>query len=308
MNPLTLRDMEYIVAVAQHGHFGRAAKQCHVSQPALSAQIKKVEELLGVTLFNRDTKVVTITELGAEFVRQAQVVLLEGERLVKIAAQKHEPLVGTLRVGAIATLGPYLMPHLLAPLRKRFPKLELRIREGHTDKLLEDMRFGRIDAVLLSPPVSQAGIAERELFFEPFFLACSSSHEFADRKSVSRRDLNAARMLFLEEGNCLAEQTLNLCPSKRRNEELDFHATSLETLRHMIALGQEYSLVPALAVDKRMGSLVSYIPFAEKEVGRMISLVWPRMSPHETSLALLADFVRTHVPDSVEARGSFYKV
>src|SRR5688572_13774009 len=260
ISSLTLRDLEYLISVADQLHFGKAAESCHVSQPALSMQIRKIEDFLGLQLFERTNRNVVITPTGEAVARQARIVLEEAQKIATLAQTRGEPLSGALRLGAIATLGPYLMPHLLGPLRRHFPKLELLMKEGLTDELIEDLRDGALDAVLAAPTFNTDGLKVIPLFEEPFLLAAPKKHELTLKPALRAKDLNSADMVLLEDGHCLRNQTIEVCPSNRRGKFREFQATSLETLRHLVAAGFGYSLIPRLAVDAsdRLKNLVTY--------------------------------------------------
>lgn len=296
---LTLRDLQYVVAVADHAHFGKAARSCHVSQPALSGQIKKIEDYLGVALFEHGMRGVTTTAVGQAVVHQARIVLEEAEKILSAAKSPADPLVGPFRLGAIATLGPYLLPHLLGPLRKAFPKLELRLREGLTDPLLEELRAGRLDAVLAARTFPEEGLHVLPLFNEPFLLAAPNDHPLGRRPSVKASDLDAADMVLLEDGHCLRDQTLAICPPNRRGHAKELLVTSVETLRHLVASGAGYTLIPLLAVneDKRLKPLVRYRRVEGKNTGRSVVLVCRDRFPRKREVEILADFVRTHLPN-----------
>src|SRR5215475_1575985 len=295
---LTLRDLQYLVAVADHAHFGKAAAACNVSQPALSAQIRKIEDVLSVQLFERTNRRVTITPSGKAVSDQARVVLEEAAKIGGITRSAQEPLAGPLRVGAIATVGPYLLPHLLAPLRKRYPKLELFLREGLTEQLLGELRTGQLDAVIASNTFVDSTLRVIPLFFEPFVLAAPRTHKLATKEHIDRRDLNAERMLLLEDGHCLRDQTLDLCPANRRGHFRQFQATGLETLRHLVATGSGYTLIPALAVsdDKMLKSLICYQRFDDKAIGREIVLACRNRFGRMIDIDALAHFIRNNLP------------
>jgi LysR family hydrogen peroxide-inducible transcriptional activator len=303
ISSLTLRDLEYLVAVADRRHFGKAADACHVSQPALSAQIRKIEDFLGVQLFERSNRSVVITPIGEQVSRQARVVLEEAGKIAVLVQETSEPLSGALRLGAIATLGPYLMPHLLSPLRKQFPKLELLMKEGLTDELIEDLRNGALDAVLAAPTFDTDGLKVIRLFEEPFLVAAPKTHAFASRSSVRAKDLNSEDMVLLEDGHCLRNQTVEVCPTNRRGKFREFQATSLETLRHLVASGFGYSLMPRLAVDSndRLKNLITYRPFEGKPVGRTIVLVCRERFGRMNDIEALAQFIRENLPRGVVA-------
>ncbi len=298
---LTLRDLQYLVSVADHGHFGKAAASCHVSQPTLSAQIRKIEEVLSAQLFERSNRSVAITPQGQAVVNQARLVLEEAEKIPELTRSARQPLSGSLRLGVIATVGPYLMPHLLAPMRKTFPKLELFLREGLTEELLAELKAGRLDAVIASDTFDDPTLRILPLYFEPFVLAAPTGHPLTAKTSIGRRDLNSNDMVLLEDGHCLRDQSLDICPSNRRGHIRQFHATSLETLRHLVATGSGYTLVPELAVreDKQLKPLMVYRRFGEKGIGRNIILVCRKRFARMADIDTLASLVRDHLPASV---------
>lgn len=273
-NWITLRDIEYLLAVAKFGHFAKAAEACHVSQPALSTQVRKFEERLGVKIFERDNRSVKITEKGKEILVQAQRIVEEASLLIESSKNRDEILVGKFRLGAIATVGPYLLPQILLPLKKAFPKCELFLEEGLTDGLLQRLESGDLDAVIAADTFSSERFIKIPLYFEPFMVATPKGHPLENKKQISPRDLDAKDMVLLADGHCLSDQVLQLCPKGKGVKRDSFQTTSLETLRHLVATGAGYTLIPKMAVSKNYGldSLISYIPL-EKEVGREIVLV-----------------------------------
>jgi LysR family hydrogen peroxide-inducible transcriptional activator len=298
ISALTLRDLEYVVTLAEQRHFGRAAIHCHVSQPALSEQIRKVEDFLGVRLFERSNRQVVLTKLGEQIAQQCRVVLDEARKVAEIAQQQAEPLTGRFVLGAISTLAPYYLPYVIGPVRKRFPKLELRLKEGMTNALLTDLRAGSIDGVLASPTFRDNTLVSFELFFEPFMLAAPEGHPIAEKDRLKPSDLQASEMVLLEDGHCLKDQTLALCPANRRGNIRHFQITSIETLRHMVASGLGYTLIPLLAMtdDAKFRRLIRYQKFVGKPVGRSIVLVCRRSYPRIKDMELLARFLRDQQP------------
>jgi LysR family hydrogen peroxide-inducible transcriptional activator len=301
ISSLTLRDLEYMVAVADQRHFGKAAESCNVSQPALSAQIRKIEDFLGLQLFERSNRTVVITPVGELVARQARVVLEEAQKIATLAQARNQPLSGSLRLGSIATLGPYLMPHLLGAIRKAFPKLELLMKEGFTDNLIADLRTGALDAVLAAPTFNSDGLKVIPLFHEPFLLAAPKGHELASKQPLRVKDLHSEDMVLLEDGHCLRDQAIDVCPSNRRGKFREFHATSLETLRHLVATGFGYSLIPRLAVasNDRLKNLIRYRQFEGKPVGREIVLVCRERFGRIEDIDALTAFIREHLPEGV---------
>jgi len=246
---LSLRDLEYITAVAEHLHFGRAALSCGVSQPTLSGQLRKLEEFLGVEIFERSPRGVLVTRRGAEVVAQAKRIIAEARRLFEVVRIGAEPLTGTLRLGVISTLGPYLVPFLLKPLRARYPELKLLLTEGHTRVLVRQLEEGELDALLAASPVSEAELTELPLFREELALAVPRDHPLAQTEQVNPEDIPVAELILLAEGHCLREQAMQLCPSRLREGSSDLQAASLETLRQMIAAGSGVSFMPQLAIQ-----------------------------------------------------------
>jgi LysR family hydrogen peroxide-inducible transcriptional activator len=273
---MTLRDIEYLLAVAEHHHFGNAARAVHVSQPALSAQVRKFEERLGTQIFERSNKKVLITPLGELVLRAARGVVREAEAVLAAAHShlEHRPLRGDFRLGAIATVGPYLLPRILSPLRKEFPEARLLLTEGLTDTLIHDLRKGALDAVIASPTFNAKGLKSFPLYFERFMLAIPKGHELAERPLIRAADLDPAQMVLLQDGHCLSDQAIGFCSFNRRGNIRQGQATSLETLRHLVATGIGYTLVPSLAVgmDRALKSLISYKDFEDEKIGRKISL------------------------------------
>jgi LysR family hydrogen peroxide-inducible transcriptional activator len=297
---LSLRDLEYALAVAQTRHFGRAAERCGVSQPALSEQVRKLEGLLGVELFERNRRGVDVTPRGEALLARAERVLSEAHGLLEVAHGTAEPLESTLRLAAIQTLGPYYLPYLLRCTRHAFPQLKLRLREGQTEALLDILRNGATDLVLAALPIAADGLTTMKLFREPFLLVCPVGHRLGTVPQVGLRDLAADGLILLEEGHCLREHALSLCAGAAPTARL---ATSVETLWHMIASGEGYSLLPALSLVGRgaMEELVVCRALNEPEAGRTIALVWRATDPRGASMRRLADLLRQHLPEGVTA-------
>jgi len=302
VSALSLRDLEYVVAVARERHFGRAAESCGIGQATLSEQVRKLESILGVTLFERTKRKVELTVRGEAILEQAEALLGDARRLLDDARRSAEPLSGELRLGAIATLGPYYLPSVIALGRRHFPRLALRLREATTDNLLLALRHGELDAILVALPVPMDGLVAEPLFFEPFLCACSSEHELARRERVHLRDLKRGPLLLMEDGHCLRDQTVSLCrhsplPSESR------YASSLEMLRHMIAAGEGISLIPLLAAGEHttMHDLISYRELEDTRAGRSIALVWRATETRAKDLRDIAAFMRAELPSGLRA-------
>lgn len=286
--PMNLRDLRYLVAVAEQRHFGRAAEACFVSQPTLSTQLKKLEEFLGVTLVERNNRQVMLTPVGESIVAQAQRVLRESNQLVGIAEAHRDPYGGDFRLGIIPTIAPYLLPKILTPLRKAFPDLRLQLTESQTAVLTQMLKGGELDAVILALPMEDDHITEALLYREPFYMAVSRQHAHAKRKSVGLSDLDGEDVLLLEDGHCLRDQALAVCNSHNAVENTNFRATSIETLRQMVAANVGITLMPELAMTAR-GSGIKYIPFKGKAPAREVGLCWRGTSTRE---ALLQDMAK----------------
>ncbi len=286
--PMNLRDLRYLIAVAEHRHFGRAAEACFVSQPTLSTQLKKLEEFLGVTLVERNNRQVMLTSVGESIVQQAQRVLRETNQLVAIAEAHRDPYGGEFRLGLIPTIAPYLLPKILTPLRKAFPNLRIQLTESQTAVLTQMLKGGALDAVILALPMEDDQITEVLLYREPFYMAVSKQHPHAKRKSVGLADLDGEDVLLLEDGHCLRDQALAVCNSHNAVENTNFRATSLETLRQMVSANVGITLMPDLAKVGR-GTGINYIPFKGKPPARDIGLCWRGTSTRE---ALLQDMAK----------------
>ena len=254
---MTLTELRYIVAVAREKHFGKAAETCYVSQPTLSVAIKKLEDELEVKLFERSAGDVTVTPLGQEIVRQAQMVLEQAAGIKEIAKRGQDPLAGPLALGVIYTIGPYLLPDLVRQAIERTPQMPLVLQENFTARLLEMLRTGEIDCAILAEPFPDTALATAALYDEPFLAAVPSTHPLAERDFVTSQDLKQENMLLLGTGHCFRDHVLEVCPEFARlssNTEgirKSFEGSSLETIKHMVAAGMGVTLVPRLSVPKR---------------------------------------------------------
>ena len=274
---MNIRDLRYFVAVAELGHFGKAAEQCFVSQPTLSGQIKKLEEELGVQLFERTNRRVVLTDAGQQIQPLAQRILREVESVKEIADSTKDPLSGRFKLGAFPTLATYIFPELVPALKKLAPKLRLILIEEKTAVLLEQLRTGQIDAALLALPIHDDYFLSQKLFDDEFMLAVPKDHELAAAKKVDQAMLAQQRLLLLEEGHCLRDQALEVCQLHGLGEEQDFRATGLETLRQMVRAGTGITFMPKIAVKEKERGL-HYIPFKKPAPIRTIGLVWRKTS------------------------------
>lgn len=292
---MNLRDLKYIITVAETLNFNRAAELCFVSQPSLSKQIQKVEEEIGVMIFERTNRKVRLTPAGEQIVQRARDALREAEAIRQIAREASDPLSGEFRLGIIPTVAPYLLPRLMPLLHRQLPRLKLYLYEGHTETIVQQLLHGELDAVLLALPLSHDELEEAELYAEPFLLAVPEKHRLAERKRVSIGDLSREALLLLEDGHCLREQALQVCRMGNSAEDGQFRATSLETLRQMVASGSGITLMPLLAAEKT--SRLRYVPFKEPAPSRQIGLAWRKTSPRRKLLEKMAAHIRKEMKD-----------
>lgn len=293
---MNLRDLRYLVAVADHRHFGRAAEACFVSQPTLSTQIKKLEEELGVELVERNPRRIMLTAVGEQVVDRARDVLREADSIAEIARRAVDPGSGTLRLGLFPTLGPYLLPHVVPAIHRRYPQLELLLVEEKTEEVLRQLRAGLLDAAILAMPADDGQLHEEPLFEEVFVLAVPADHVLAGSdEPVPAGVLNGERVLLLDEGHCLRDQALSVCSTAGASERSGFRATSLETLRQMVAAGVGMTLLPRLAVSPPVPASedVAIRPFAAPAPSRRIAMYWRATSPFRTLLPELAALFRS---------------
>lgn len=274
---MTLTELRYIVAVAQHQHFGRAADACHVTQPTLSLGIKKLEEELGVELFERGARnEVRITPLGERIVEQAQRVLDQASVIKQLASNLQNPLFGPLRLGAIYTIAPYLLPELIPRIHKRAPEMPLLIEENYTAVLSEQLRQGRLDVIIIALPFTEPGIVTQALYDEPFMVATPKDHPCAKRKQVETAELANESLLLLGPGHCFRDQVLQTCPSCQTSGSLQqgLAGSSLETIRHMVATGAGITVLPSTSAHASKNTLLSLVPFKKPVPTRRVALAW----------------------------------
>jgi len=290
---IKLKDLRYLVAVADTRHFGRAAEKCFVSQPTLSAQLKKLEDYLGVQLIERQPKNVSLTEAGEQIVSRARRMLEASEEVVTLARAHRDPLAGRLRVALLPTIGPYLLPRVSQPIRKGLPRLELRLYEYQTEQILERLESGDIDLGVLALPIAADGFETQELFTEPFVVAMPDHHRLAKRDHVKIDDLNGETLLLLEDGHCLRDQALEVCSRVNLHEKQDFRATSLETLRQMVATGAGVTLLPELASRGAYGNAkgVTIRPFTRPAPSRQVGGVWRKTSARRVAIDAMCKII-----------------
>ncbi|HEY3850799.1 MAG TPA: LysR substrate-binding domain-containing protein [Steroidobacteraceae bacterium] len=298
---MNLKDLKYLVALADTGHFGRAAERTFVSQPTLSAQLKKLEDYLGVKLVERQPKNVQLTDVGKQIVVRARRMLNEGDEIVALARDNTNPLSGKLKLALIPTVGPYLLPRVMQKIRKAIPDLKLMLYEHQTESLLKRLRDGEIDLGVVALPVEDEGLESRELYQEAFMVALPNHHPLAQKSTVKVQDLKDQTLLLLEDGHCLRDQALEVCSRVDIREPEDFRATSLETLRQMVMAGLGITLMPELAVDPPFGSQrgLTVRQFGKPAPMRTVGAVWRKTSTRSAAIEAVCDVVH----DVVAAKG-----
>jgi len=298
---MTLQELKYLVALADHGHFGKAAESCFITQSTLSTQIKKLEDFLGVTLFDRSLKRVTPTPIGKEILQAARNIVEEADRIRELAKHAQDPMSRTIHLGVIPTLGPYYLPHALTLVHKKHPGLRMLLREEMTPQILEHLLDGKLDAGLLALPVTDDSLRVEPLFYEPFYAALPAGHALAKHAVLKVSDIMGEKLLLLDEGHCLRDQALDVCGSGSRGRE-EVRATSLETLRQMVGMGLGLTLLPALSVDagpRVNRKAVEVRPFKTPPPGRTIALVWRKRAPFPETFERLAQTLKNSLPDEV---------
>jgi len=291
---ISLRSLGYLVSLAEERHFGRAADRCFVSQPTLSAQVKKLEEQLGGQLVERTQRRVMMTTLGSEVVERARRVLQGVEEIVTLTESRQDPLAGELRLGLIPTVAPYLLPRVAAVLKKRLPRLRLMLLELQTEELLQQLRQGSLDMAILARPFADEGLTSEDLYQEDFLVALPGDHKLARQEHISIADLDDQTVLLLAEGHCLRDQALEVCGRVSVREPQDFRATSLETLRQMVAAGIGMTLLPALAIDEDASpeSSLAVRPFNAPRPNRMITAAWRGTSARTATMHQVGEVIR----------------
>jgi LysR family hydrogen peroxide-inducible transcriptional activator len=294
MSDLKLKDLRYLVAVADSRHFGRAAERCCVSQPTLSAQLKKLEQYLGVQLIERAPNNVTLTAAGEQIVSRARRILEASDEVVALARVHRDPLAGRLRVALIPTVGPYLLPRVAQKIHKQLPRLELRLYEHQTLPLLAKLHAGELDLGVIALPAEDEGFETRELYREPFMVALPERHRLARRAELRVEDLRREALLLLEDGHCLRDQALEVCSLAGVEEAQDFRATSLETLRQMVAAGAGLTLLPELASRGAYGHSHGVVirPFAAPPPARIIGAVWRKSTARGAAIEAICSLIK----------------
>jgi LysR family hydrogen peroxide-inducible transcriptional activator len=287
---ITLKQLRYLSALSQHGHFGRAARACAVTQPALSMQIQELELDLGVTLLERRPGEVLLTEVGEEVVRRAERVLASTRDLADFARHRGRLLTGRLQLGVIPSIAPYVLPKILPVLHRRYPDLRIELRETQTQMLIEELVRGALDVVMLALPTDDGEVESTRLFDDQFLLAVPSTDSRSENTRVSPQDIDMQQLILLEEGHCLRDQALSFCASSRR--DISLGATSLATVMQMVANGYGITLLPRVAVDVELrDERVKLLRFAKPEPGRTVGLAWRRTSPRKVDFVALGQLI-----------------
>src|SRR5262245_29817301 len=287
---ITLKQLRYLSALSHHGHFGKAAEACAVTQPALSMQIQELEAELGVPLVERRPGEVAFTDIGREVAHRAEGVLAATRDLADFARHRGRLLTGRMQLGVIPSIAPYVLPKILPELQRRYPELRVELRETQTRMLVEELHRGALDVIMLALPVDDAEIESIRLFDDPFVLAVPSTDNRPDSTRVSEEDIDTQRLILLEEGHCLRDQALAFCSSAHRDAALG--ATSLATVMQMVANGYGMTLLPQVAVDVELrDERVKLLRFADPAPGRTVGLAWRRTSPRKGVFAALGQLI-----------------
>ena len=297
---MTLNELRYIVAVARERHFGHAAESCHISQPTLSVAVRKLEDELGVTLFERGPGEMTVTPIGRRIVEQAQRVLEETAVIRQLASQGQDELAGMLRLGIIYTIGPYLLPHLIPRLHRRAPNMPLQIEESYTALLGERLKAGDLDVLILSLPFDEPGVATQAVYEEPFVVLMPLGHPLEEATRIDAATLARQDLLLLGPGHCFRDQVLRFCPECNRlsvtsdNMQRTLEGSSLETIRLMVATGIGVTVLPYTSVSGYAypSDLLSVRPFEAPAPTRVVALAWRKSFPRQRVIALLAEAIR----------------
>ncbi|UVO18209.1 hydrogen peroxide-inducible genes activator [Stutzerimonas stutzeri] len=294
---MTLTELRYIVTLAQEQHFGRAAERCHVSQPTLSVGVKKLEDELGVLIFERTKSAVRLTPVGEGIVTQAQKVLEQAQSIRELAQVGKNQLAAPLKVGAIYTVGPYMFPHLIPQLHRVAPDMPLYIEENFTHVLRDKLRTGELDAIIIALPFQEADVLTKPLYDEPFYVLMPAGHPWSAKETIDAEMLNDKSLLLLGEGHCFRDQVLEACPTTRKGEapsHTTVESSSLETIRHMVASGLGVSILPLSAVESHHYSpgVLETRPLTPPVPFRTVAIAWRASFPRPKAIEILADSIR----------------
>ncbi len=292
---MNLRELEYLAAIDEFRHFRKAAEKCFVSQPTLSGQLKKLESEIGVQLVERTTRNVFLTPIGKEIVKKAHIILAEAASIEDLVKTYSDPMSGRVNIGLIPTIAPYLLPHIVLPIKKTYPQLEIILHEIQTEVMLKQLGEGTMDAGILAVPLETRGIEQIHLYNEPFYVAVNNQHEFAKKTKIIKEDLRGETLLLLGEGHCLRGQVLEVCSYAMTKERKDFQDTSLETIRHMVSTGIGITLIPQTAIFSKIlnqNSPIKYIPFSKPAPARSVGLLFRKNSNRKTCFQNLSDLIQ----------------
>lgn len=294
---MTLTELRYIVTLAQEQHFGRAAERCHVSQPTLSVGVKKLEDELGVLIFERTKSAVRLTPVGEGIVTQAQKVLEQAQSIRELAQVGKNQLAAPLKVGAIYTVGPYMFPHLIPQLHRVAPDMPLYIEENFTHILRDKLRTGELDAIIIALPFQEADVLTKPLYDEPFYVLMPAGHAWTAKQTIDAEMLNDKSLLLLGEGHCFRDQVLEACPTTRKGEapsHTTVESSSLETIRHMVASGLGVSILPLSAVESHhyAPGVLETRPLTPPVPFRTVAIAWRASFPRPKAIEILADSIR----------------
>lgn len=292
---MNLRALQYFIALAELRHFRKAAERCHVSQPTLSTQIRKLEQQLGAELIERNSRQVLLTPVGEKVLERAKKIVEHTQAIRQIARDADDPFLGTLSLGVFPTLAPYLLPHVIPSIRARFPKLTVRLFEEKTEQVMTMLLDGQLDAILVALPLDDEHLHIEPLFKEPFVLVAPSTHRLSQRDAVALTELQREQVLLLEDGHCLRQHALDVCQLAGAIEKLDFQASSLETLRHMVAADSGITLLPILATKPPVTPIAGLVarPFESPAPERTIAMVWRKSSLREELLMSIAEIFKS---------------
>ena len=296
---MTLTELRYVVAVSRELHFGKAAASCFVSQPTLSVAVKKLEEELGLAIFERHQHDVTVTPLGRRIIEQAQHTLEQSTIIKQIAEEGKDQLKGALRVGVIYTTGPYLLPRIIPLLNERAPELTLIIEEDYTHKLSEKLKTGELDVIIISTPFDMPGITTSVLYKEPFIIALPKNHLLAKKKTIKADDLIEETLLLLRSGNCFRDQVMEACPAcksdtfSRHTIQKTLEGSSIETIRQMVAAGSGVTILPCTSINEDLGvnNLLTFRPFTKPIPEREIAIAYRNSYPGQKLIQLISDVI-----------------
>lgn len=296
---MTLTELKYIVAVSRELHFGKAAASCFVSQPTLSVAVKKLEEELGISIFERHQHDVTVTPTGERIIEQARQTLEQSDIIRQIAEEGKDQLKGNLRVGVIYTIGPYLLPRIIPKINRKAPELTLIIEEDYTHKLAEKLKSGELDIIIISTPFDAPGVTTKVLYSEPFIVALPKNHPLSKKKSIKADDLIEETLLLLRTGNCFRDQVMEVCPAcksdtfSRNSLQKTLEGSSIDTIRQMVAAGSGVTILPRTSIDERYGvnKLLDFRPFARPVPEREIAIAFRNSYPRSTLISLLSDVI-----------------